>query len=98
MKARTKSRKQNTNKQIGDAYCFLGMERNTKLILAWHLGRRTAEDTHEFAFKLSLATSGQFQITTDGFKPYQAAIPMMGNVDFAVLVKQYATKGDEGRY
>lgn len=97
-KEKTRARKYEGQEEIGDAYCFLGMERNTKLILAWHLGQRTAEDTQEFAFKLSLATTGQFQITTDGFKPYQVAIPMMGNVDFATLVKTYATKGDEHRY
>ena len=25
---------------IGDAYCFVGIERHTKMILAWHLGKR----------------------------------------------------------
>src|SRR5208283_4266561 len=30
---------------FGDAYCFTGIERNTKLVLAWHLGRRTVRDT-----------------------------------------------------
>ena len=84
---------------IGDAYCFIGIERGTKLILAWHLGRRTAEDAREFAFKLADATTGHFQITTDGFKPYRTAIPAaMSGADFAVLVKQYATLEDAHRY
>ncbi len=83
---------------VGDAYCFIGMERETKLILAWHLGRRTKEDTQEFAEKLALATSGKFQVTTDGYKPYRTAIPAnLPDVDFAQLVKQYATK-DDHRY
>jgi IS1 family transposase len=74
------------------------MERTTKLILAWHLGRRTKESTDEFAHKLAVATSGHFQITTDGFKPYQTAIPsILGDVDFATPVKTYATK-DDHRY
>jgi transposase-like protein/IS1 family transposase len=93
-KEKTRAKKYPDEGGIGDAYCFMGMERSTKLILAWHLGRRTAEDTYEFAFKLSHATTGQFQCTTDGFTPYQTAIPMLGNVDFATLVKQYATKDD----
>ena len=25
--------------KLGDAYCFVAIERNTKMILAWHLGR-----------------------------------------------------------
>ena len=98
-KEKTRTRKYEGAEEVGDAYCFIGMERTTKLILAWHLGRRSAEDTHEFARKLAGAVSGQFQITTDGFKPYQTAIPLiLQGADFATLVKTYATKGDEHRY
>ena len=68
-KEKTRTRKYADEAEIGDAYCFIGMERTTKLILAWHMGRRTTEDTHLFAHKLAGATSGQFQVTTDGFKP-----------------------------
>jgi len=84
--------------EIGDAYCYTAIERNTKMILAWHLGRRETGDCCEFAFKLAKATAGEFQVTTDGFKPYQIAIPgELEGVAFATLVKQYATK-DDHRY
>jgi IS1 family transposase len=75
----------------GDAYTFLAIERDTKLILAWHVGRREPEDTAWFAEKLRVATSGRFQLTTDGFKPYCTAIPgaFSGHIDFARLVKIY---------
>src|ERR1700687_3264173 len=33
---------------FGDAYCFVAIERKTKLVLAWHLGRRTTRDTVAF--------------------------------------------------
>jgi transposase-like protein/IS1 family transposase len=98
MKEKTRLRKYPDEADIGDAYCFIGMERESKLILAWHLGRRSKEDTQEFADKLALATSGHFQVTTDGYRPYQTAIPAsMPDVDFAQLVKVYATK-DDHRY
>ena len=86
---------------LGDAYCFVAIERNTKLILAWHLGRRTARDTVAFTEKVNEATQGQFQITTDGFKPYVDAVPysLGTRVDFAQLVKVYAAPRDgEQRY
>jgi transposase-like protein/IS1 family transposase len=86
---------------LGDAYCFVGIERNTKLILAWHLGRRTAKDTELFTEKLRDATTGRFQITTDGFQPYVNAIEnTFGiDVDFAQLVKVYGPSRDgEQRY
>lgn len=85
----------------GDAYCFVAIERNKKLILAWHLGRRTARDTVAFTEKVNEATQGHFQITTDGFKPYVDAVhySLGTRVDFAQLVKVYASPRDgEHRY
>ena len=42
---------------IGDAYCFTAIERNSKLLLAWHLGRRDGPATNSFIGKLRRATS-----------------------------------------
>lgn len=86
---------------FGDAYCFVGIERHTKLVLAWHLGRRTSPDTYTFIEKLDVATVGRFQITTDGFGGYPEAIDMnLGTrVDYAQLIKIYASPRDgEQRY
>jgi transposase-like protein/IS1 family transposase len=85
---------------FGDAYCFTGIERNTKLILAWHLGRRTKRDTEAFTEKLNAATAGNFQITTDGFAAYRDAVSLsLGTrVDFAQLIKVYASSQEETRY
>src|SRR3712207_7211490 len=57
---------------------------------------RSKEDTEAFADKLAFATAGRFQITTDGYKPYKAAIPSaLPDADFAQLVKHYATRSEE---
>ena len=101
MKEKTKTRKGLDSGRIGDAYCFVGMERNTKLILAWHLGRRTATDTVDFTEKLRYATKGTFQINTDGFKPYVDAVEWAfgADADFAQIVKSYANNPEnETRY
>jgi transposase-like protein/IS1 family transposase len=89
--------------KLGDAYTFVGFERNTKLVLAWHLGRRTFDDTWKFTKKLDKATAdSSFQITTDGFAPYRDTIVHeLGHkqIDFAQLIKVYATpEGNEHRY
>jgi transposase-like protein/IS1 family transposase len=98
-KEQTRKRHYEGQDEIGDAYAFTAIERTSKLILAFHLGRRTSEDAHEFARILARATAGQFQVTTDGFKPYRTAIPeALPAADFATLVKEYATKDDEHRY
>jgi hypothetical protein len=58
----------------GDSYTFLGVERTSKLILTHHVGRRTSEDTNVFMARLSAATVGQFQLSTDTFGAYPAAV------------------------
>ncbi|MFC5864657.1 hypothetical protein ACFPT7_20280 [Acidicapsa dinghuensis] len=87
---------------IGTAYGFVGMERNTKLVLCHHLGKRDANSTDKFMHKLSIATSKQkFQLTVDGFPPYPTAVKIFlpGQVHFATLTKVYGAASDgEGRY
>ena len=88
--------------ELGDAYCFVGMERSTKLVLAYHLGKRTAKFTDAFIGKLAYATSkNRYQLTSDGFAPYVNSVKMLlrGRVDFAQLVKVYgASREGEQRY
>lgn len=95
MKEKTRLRKDAADHEVGDAYCFTAIERESKLLLAFHLGTRSKEDTVLFAEKLAEATTGRFQVTTDGFKPYKTAIPnALPFADFAMLIKEYATKDD----
>lgn len=88
--------------EIGDAYCFIGMERSTKLVLAYHLGKRDQASTDRFIGKLRYATSdNRFQLTSDGFRPYVPAVKMLlrDRVDFAQLIKVYGVSREgEQRY
>jgi transposase-like protein/IS1 family transposase len=89
--------------KIGDAYTFVAFERNTKLVITHHLGRRTFEDTWAFVKKLDKSTAdSHFQITTDGFAQYGSTIPIdlaHKQIDFAQLIKVYATADShEHRY
>src|SRR5215204_3497791 len=90
-KNRHKLHKQITDSQVGDAYTWVGIERNTKLILAWHLGQREGVDCETFTEKLHESTSGRFQLTTDGYRPYEAAVSysLGTRVDYAMLIKVY---------
>src|SRR5215218_3595493 len=38
----TVARRKIANPDAGDAYCYIGIERHSKLILAWHLGKRNS--------------------------------------------------------
>jgi transposase-like protein/IS1 family transposase len=90
------------DQNLGDAYTFVAMERNTKLVLNFALGKRNQETTDLFIEGLRAATSSQpFQVTTDGFAPYVSAIDstLHDRVDFARLIKVYrATPEGERRY
>ncbi len=81
---------------LGDAYTYVAMERNSKLILAWHLGKRNGEDTLQFIVKLGRATKGKFQLTTDGWSSYPDAVESVfgSDIDYAQLIKVYAASRD----
>ncbi len=96
----TRERKKISDPDAGDAYCYIGVERHSKLVLAWHLGRRNTWDAHDFIEKLATATAGSFQLSTDGFNGYPNAVEFAfgGRVDYAQVVKEFGNEGgEEGR-
>jgi transposase-like protein/IS1 family transposase len=99
MKEKTRLRL-NRPEEFGDVWCFTALERTTKMILTYHVGKRTPSDTATFADNLYRATRGRFQLTTDGYTPYRTAIPAIlgGRADFATLVKVYGDSEDDRRY
>jgi transposase-like protein/IS1 family transposase len=87
---------------FGDSYTFLGIDRDTKLVLAYHIGKRGQGD-YLFTRKLRHAIQGNCQITTDGFTPYRDTIPSAlwdKNITFAQLIKVFGkqTPREEARY
>jgi IS1 family transposase len=98
MKKHTRLRKGISDPHVGDAYTFVGIERNTKLVLAWHMGDRDTANTEAFTEKLNHAISGEFQITTDGLNTYPDAISysLGTRVTYAQLIKVYGKLDVEG--
>src|SRR5262245_60339086 len=62
---------------VGDIYCYLGMDRNTELILATYYGKRNAESGACFMQRLKRAAPNIGQISTDGWQPYAGLIDLM---------------------
>lgn len=82
---------------VGDAYTFIGLERNSKLVLAWHLGKRDRVNTEDFISKIRWATApGWFDMSTDGFEPYETAIDagLYDRANHAQVVKLFSTRLD----
>jgi IS1 family transposase len=54
-----------------DQYVYIGLERTSKLIVAWHLGKRDRQNTAEFIGKVRTATAEiTFDISTDAWPAY----------------------------
>ena len=85
----------------GDQYVFVALDADTKLVPSWRVGLRNMDTTLAFMRDLKGRLRCRPQITTDGFPPYQLAVPFVfsGNVDFATEVKTYASEdAGRGRY
>jgi IS1 family transposase len=87
---------------MGDSWCFIAVERRSKLILAFEVGKRTETCTGRFVAKLAAATStDRFQLSSDGFNCYPTAVGrnLEGRVDYAQVIKEFAqTTEGERRY
>jgi transposase-like protein/IS1 family transposase len=89
--------------EVGDAYTFVAIESNTKLVLNFALGRRDQITTNAFIEGLrdAIKPGPSFQLSTDGFAPYIWAIDdtLGDRVHFAQLIKVYQNAKDgERRY
>jgi IS1 family transposase len=101
MKDKTKTRKQIMSPEVGDAYCFVAIERTTKLVLAWYLGKRDQCSTQTFLVDVERSKRGRIQPSTDGFRPCPQVMQLSfaeRPVDHRTLVKIYGTKEDDHRY
>ena len=99
MKEKTRKAKGFTS-EFGDSWTFVAIDRESKLVLAHHVADRSLEASYAFLEKLNEATTGRFQLTTDGCHGYTTAVPMTfgKRVDFAQLVKSYEKEQETIRY
>ena len=87
---------------IGDTWTWIALDANTKLIPAWHVGNRGAEDAYQFINDLKGRLANRVQLTSDGHRPYLQAVEdaFGADIDYGVLFKIYGKellKG-ESRY
>jgi transposase-like protein/IS1 family transposase len=82
---------------VGDAYTFIGLERTSKLVVAWHLGKRDRVNTEDFISKIRWATApGWFDVSTDAFQPYETAIDagLYDRANYSQVVKLFSNRLD----
>lgn len=79
------------NPAIGDQWVFVAIDRETKLVPAYFVGKRDYESTHYFLSQLAETVKGRFQLTTDKWHGYGAVVPVTvgGRIEYATLSKKY---------
>jgi IS1 family transposase len=85
--------------EFGDAYTFVALDADTKLVPCFHVGRRTWNDTAIFIDDLRSRIVNRPQITTDAFAAYYGSIRRAfdSEVDYAQLFKVFASETNTGR-
>jgi len=91
--------------ELGDAWIFVALDADSKLIPAYTVGKRTRETTYRFLSTLRnrIAEEHRFQLTTDGFHFYRKGVEdiFAGQADFAQMIKIFGDHGQHdaaGRY
>jgi IS1 family transposase len=86
----------------GDAWTWVAIDPDTKLVPCWLVGQRDAGCAFQFMHDLKSRLANRVQLTTDGYKPYFVAVEdaFGATVDYAMLQKIYGKVKDtpETRY
>ena len=84
----------------GDVWTWTAMDADSKLMVSWLVGTRRKGQAMEFIEDLRGRLAGRVQLTTDGHNAYLEAVERVFglDVDYAQLVKLYASVPSVGRY
>lgn len=86
--------------EMGDAWTWVALCAESKLIPAWYIGDRDAEAAMFFMDNLAKRLANRVQLTSDGLNAYLGAVDTaFPEIDYAMLVKVYGpTRTAPGRY
>ena len=78
----------------GEQFTYLSVDRKSKLIINWLVGKRTKINTHDFCRDLESRLANRVQLTTDGMLMYATSTGAVArafgqNVDYATEVKRF---------
>lgn len=85
----------------GDVWTWTAIDADSKLVMSWAVGDRTAQTAQSFINDLSRRLAKRVQLTSDGHRPYLRAIEEAfgDDIDYAMLVKTYGEAPEPaGRY
>lgn len=91
--------KESGKKGHGDVWTWIAMDAETKIVVAYLVGKRDAACANDFMLDVAGRVLQHLQLTTDGHKTYLNAVENAfgSEVDYAQLVKMYGSEsGPEG--
>ena len=89
------------NSAAGDAWLWVAIDADTKLVPSWSIGPRDAVTAHEFLMDIAGRLKNRVQMTSDGLKLYLEAVDyaLGGQIDYSMLIKIYGADPEkEKRY
>jgi IS1 family transposase len=91
--AKKQKRVRPDERERGDCYLFVALDATSKAAVSYVVGKRNGENTVALAADLRARIVNRPQVTSDGWAAYPEAIDLAfgAEVDFATLIKQYAT-------
>jgi IS1 family transposase len=85
----------------GDVWTWTAIDAESKLMIAWHVGRRDAGAEQTFMNDVAARLANRVQLTSDGNAVYLAAVDdaFDRQIDYAMLIKRYGESAEsEKRY
>ena len=80
----------------GDAWTWVAIDPDSKLVITWLVGQRDAGHATEFVQSLASRLANRVQLTSDGHKAYLNAVidAFADDVDYAQLVKSFGNDAE----
>ncbi len=81
------------DREIGDAWTYVALDAETKLVPAYLIGSRNSETTNLFLKDLASRLNNRVQISTDGMSAYMNAVDLAfgKDVDYGQIVKTFSS-------
>lgn len=88
------------NQDAGDCWTWTALDADHKLIIAYVVGGRSMQESHELMQDIASRIGNQeIQLTTDGFSLYPKAVEVnLPEAHYATLTKIYKDVGHKGRF
>lgn len=82
---------------LGDVWTFCAIDRESKLVPAFKVGKRDSQTANSFVIDLASQLASRVQLSTDALHQYAHAIELGfgGNVDYAQVIKVYADASED---